>query len=254
MPVWIKGGRLYRAFEDNTPCNWPVGFQACVISADIDADLLDASNWTMSEKLPFDQAWLPDAWGKLQRAGWLEGNVVEDRDGQLWDVLRMNAEVVEGPSYSLWNKAAMVKIEDDGRLSFDPATGFIDLPGGHTKFTIRYDPQTDRYLTLSNGIADITQPSNRSVLSLYASRDLRTWTQCAVLLEDDLDLSPEASAQQTGFQYVDWQFDGDDLHLLGADSLRWRAQLPRLESHHVSSAGAVRQVVRDAGVWSRSRE
>ena len=212
VPVWIKDGRLYRAFEDNTPINWPVGFQACVISANIDTDLLDAANWMMSEKLPFDPAWLPDDWGTLTKAGWLEGNVVEDRDGQLWDVLRLNAQVVDGPSWSLWNKAAMVKIEDGGRrLVFDPATGFIDLPGGHTKFTIRYDPQTDRYLTLSNGIADIAQPSNRSVLSLYASRDLRVWTHCTVLLKDDLGLPPEVSAQQTGFQYVDWQFDGDDL-------------------------------------------
>lgn len=212
VPVWIKGGRLYRAFEDNTPCNWPAGFQACVISADVGADLLEASTWTMSEKLPFDPAWLPRAWGTLKQAGWLEGNVVEDRDGQLWDVLRLNAHVVDGPGTSLWNKAAMVKIEDGGRrLSFDPATGFIELPGGHTKFTIRYDPQTDRYLMLSNGVADVAQPSNRSVLSLYASRDLRTWEHCAVLLEDDLGLAPEESAQQTGFQYVDWQFDGDDL-------------------------------------------
>jgi hypothetical protein len=212
VPVWIKDGRLYRAFEDNTPLDWPTGFQTCVISAAVDTDLLDAANWTMSEKLPFDPAWLPAEWGKLAKAGWLEGNVVEDREGQLWNILRFNAQVMEGVSRSVWNKAAMVKIENGGRhLTFDPTTGFIDLPGGHTKFIIRYDAQTGHYLTLSNGVADITHPTNRSVLSLYTSRDLHTWEHCATLLADDQELPPEMSAQQTGFQYVDWQFDGDDL-------------------------------------------
>ncbi|MBN2393104.1 MAG: exo-alpha-sialidase [Anaerolineae bacterium] len=212
VPVWIRDGRLYRAFEDNTPLDWPTGFQACIISADVGADLLNAANWTMSEKLPFNQAWLPAEWGTLTKAGWLEGNVVEDCEGQLWNILRFNAQVVEGASRSVWNKAAMVKIENDGRrLSFDPATGFIDLPGGHTKFTIRYDAQTSRYLTLSNGVADISRSTNRSVLSVCTSRDLRTWEHCTVLLADDQRLPSEVSAQQTGFQYVDWHFDGDDL-------------------------------------------
>ncbi|MBN2311188.1 MAG: exo-alpha-sialidase, partial [Candidatus Hydrogenedentes bacterium] len=56
VPVLVKNGRLYRAFEDCSPCNWPDGFQSCVVSVDTGADLLDAANWTMSEKLPFDPA------------------------------------------------------------------------------------------------------------------------------------------------------------------------------------------------------
>ena len=31
------------------------------------------------------------------------------------------------------------------------------------------------------------------------------------LLEDDSGLSPEQSIARIGFQYVDWQFDGDDI-------------------------------------------
>ena len=30
-------------------------------------------------------------------------------------------------------------------------------------------------------------------------------------MEDDLPLSHEESIRQTGFQYVDWQFDGEDI-------------------------------------------
>ena len=76
VPVLIAGGRLYRAFEDCTPCDWPAGFQAFVISVDRGADLLDASNWTMSNRLPFDPSWLPADWGPLEQCGWLEGNLV----------------------------------------------------------------------------------------------------------------------------------------------------------------------------------
>ena len=47
--------------------------------------------WTMSNKLAFDPAWPPREWGALENAGWLEGNVVADPEGQLWDLLRFSA-------------------------------------------------------------------------------------------------------------------------------------------------------------------
>ena len=68
VAVTIHGGRIYKAFEDCTPCVWGTGFQACVISAPVDADLLDARHWTMSNKLPFDPAWVPKEWGEHAEA------------------------------------------------------------------------------------------------------------------------------------------------------------------------------------------
>ena len=71
VPVVAHEGRLYRAFEDCDPPGWG-NFQAGVISAPVDADLLDAANWTMSEKLPFDQAWIPRGLGRgAGEPGWL---------------------------------------------------------------------------------------------------------------------------------------------------------------------------------------
>jgi hypothetical protein len=215
VPILFKDGRLYRAFEDNSPCHWPTGFRSCVVSARSDADLLDAYNWTMSNKVAFDPAWCPKEWGPVESAGWLEGNVVVDPDGQLWDILRFNAAAENNPGGERWDTACMVKIDDEGRrVSFDPKTGFIDLPGGHTKFTIRYDPATEHYFMLSNGNLDPANPINRSVLSLYASKDLRGWRHLQTVLQDDSGLSPEDAFQLLGFQYVDWQFDGDDLIVL----------------------------------------
>lgn len=205
MPILEHEGRLYRAFEDCAGTNWPVGFQASVISIDAGADLLDASAWRMSNKLAFRDVcpkaeWDPD-W---KRPGWLEGNVLIDPGGRMWNLLRFNAS----PHL---NRAALVRVEDQGRrASFDYRSDFIDMPGGHTKFVVRYDPVTKLYWTLSNNAPD-PERYLRNRLSVSTSPDLRTWVERTVLLEDDLEPTSEASRRNTGFQYVDWRFDGEDL-------------------------------------------
>jgi len=208
VPVLVKNGRIYRAFEDCSPCIWPRGFQSAVISAPEDADLLDASNWTMSNKLRFDPEWVPESWGRLEAPGWLEGNVIEAPDGSIVNILRFN-------SIPLVDKAAVVRVDDDGKaISFDPAMGFIDFPGGMSKFTIRRDAVTKLYITLTNNNTDPDYHNQRNVLSLYSSIDLIKWEHRFTLLEDDSELEYADSMQLTGFQYVDWHFDGDDIIFL----------------------------------------
>lgn len=205
VPVQFDGGRLYRAFEDCDPCVWGVGFRSLVVSTAEDADLLDAASWRMSNKLAFDPAWVPAEWGKLRGPGWLEGNVVRAPSGELWNILRFHSD-------PLADKAALVRIHDEGaRLEFDPADGFLDFPGGMAKFTIRRDEVSGRYLTLSNGNTDPACAAQRNVLSLYSSEDLRTWRRVRVLLEDRSGLPWAESLRLTGFQYVDWFLEGDDL-------------------------------------------
>ena len=130
MPVLDQGGRLYRAFEDNTPCDWPVGFQACVISADVDADLLDAANWTMSNKLPFDLTWCPKSGGTSKEAGWLEGNIVADPKGQLWDILRVNAPPPQATPLQLEQSRAGQGRQRRHYLPSIPAPALSNYPAG----------------------------------------------------------------------------------------------------------------------------
>ena len=73
VAVLVHEGRIYRAFEDCDPMQWGTGFQACVVSAPVDADLLRAASWRMSNKLPFRPQWTPAAWGPVTLpdvAGW----------------------------------------------------------------------------------------------------------------------------------------------------------------------------------------
>lgn len=205
MPVVVHNGRLYRAGEDCDPLQWGRGFKSFVISAPVDADLLRADSWVMSNKLSFDPSWPPEEWGMLENPGWLEGNVVLTTDNQLVNILRFNSK-------PLVDKAAIVTINDEGQsVSFDPAQGFIDFPGGMSKFTIRHDAVTNCYLTLVNNNTDSDWPNQRNILSLYRSEDLRHWQHVKTLMTDRSGLSYEDSIRLTGFQYVDWQFDGDDL-------------------------------------------
>ena len=58
-------------------------------------------------------------------------------------------------------------------------------------------------------------PQLRTILGSRGSRRLHPvsyrWRVVKTLLQDDSGLLPEDSVRLTGYQYVDWQFDGDDL-------------------------------------------
>lgn len=200
MPVVVHQGRIWRAMEDEkTGGGWGHMFRAFVMSAPVGADLLNASSWTASNALPRDPGWLD---GEFR--GWLEGNAVVDRDGRIVNVLRVNVE----QQSRVAGKAAIVRISDDGRTaSFDSKTGFIDFPGGAKKFTIRYDPKSKAYWSLTNpvlGTMDRNAGSIRNTLALVRSEDLVHWKiRCILLHHPDV--------VRHGFQYPDWVFDGDDL-------------------------------------------
>lgn len=210
VPVVEHHGRIYKAFEDFSPSTgnrrwWAPDFLATVISVPSDADLLRADSWTQSNRLRLEPKELPPAWLPMESPGWLEGNIVVAPDGTLRNLIRFH-------SNPHWDRAALMRVSPDGtELGLDPNNPFIDFPGGRSKFTIRRDRQTGLYYTLANGNADHDHPSNRSVLSLYESDDLIRWRHQRTLLADDQNHSTGEAARKTGFQYVDWQFDGDDL-------------------------------------------
>ncbi len=206
VPVLEHRGRIWRAFEDNVLGRWP-GFHAAVISADAESDLLRASSWKMTNKLPYDRDGDPPEFSPC-RAGWLEGNVVRAPDDQIWNVMRVNSVPVA-------NKAAVTKVSEDGAtLSFGPRTGFVDLPGGMSKFVIRFDATTGSYLMISNEVFVRRNPWQRNVLVLSSSQDLVSWKRRAVLLYVQEDERRVGKGCKIGFQYPDWVFDGSDILIL----------------------------------------
>ncbi|MFM7818160.1 MAG: sialidase family protein [Verrucomicrobiota bacterium] len=199
VPVVEHQGRLWRALEwRNPPKAWGVNYRAGVLSAPVDADLLDAASWKTTRFLSSDRSWNGGDMG-----AWLEGNVVVAPDGRLVNILRVDTQ-------GLPERAAWVSIDGpEEDLRFDPRDGFITLPGGSKKFTIRFDPRSRRYWTLASVVPRGWEPAGkpartRNTLGLVSSSDLTTWSiRCHLLHDPDRD--------HVGFQYVDWLFDGDDL-------------------------------------------
>ena len=188
VPVVTLKGRLYRAFEFHPTGPWG-RFEAFVISAKEGADLMSPASWTFTKRLPFP----PE---QTEGKTWLEGNAVVTPEGKLADVLRVdNIE-----------KAAITYLQGD-RLAFQK---LVNFPGGAKKFTIRYDRKTKLYWTLSNpALPEYPESSKspasvRNTLVLMSSPNLENWTVKKTLLSHP---DPEKHA----FQYVDWQFDGDDI-------------------------------------------
>lgn len=198
MPVIEHAGRLWRAMEwRNPPVAWGINYRAGMLSIPVDADLLQATNWTCCNFLPSDRAWNGGDMG-----AWLEGNAVVTPAGEVVDVLRVQTKSCD-------EKAAIVRISQDGKTaSFDPATGFIKFPGGAKKFTIRFDPSSKRYWCLANIVLDPYRSrdagSVRNTLALTCSTDLLNWEVRCLLLR-------HSEVRRHGFQYVDWLFDGDDI-------------------------------------------
>lgn len=207
MPLIEHDGRLWRAMEDamGPVKKWGKRYGAFMMSIPLEADLMKASNWTSTNVLRFDSTMLGGNFG-----AWIEGNAVVDPSGQILDVLRVDDKS------TLEEKAAFVKISADGKTaSFDVADGFVRFPGGSKKFSIRYDPKSKLYWTLTNYIPDEIKANRkgknpasiRNTQALFSSKDLKNWKLRKILLQH-LDIVNH------GFQYVDWVFEGKDIIFL----------------------------------------
>lgn len=203
MPIVYQNGRIWRAVEYATAptSEWGKRYSAMVVSAPVDADLLDAESWQKTNYLSFNSDYLN---GNFR--AWLEGNAVVDPDGNVVDILRVDIPA------GIEEQAAVVRISQDGKIaSFDPDRDFIQLPGGSKKFTIRYDERSKRYWMLTNYISPEYKERHpagvRNKQALCSSSDLREWMVHQVVLD-------HPDVEKHGFQYVDWLFEGDDIIFL----------------------------------------
>lgn len=198
VSVVVAHGKIWRPYEVAPKKGKWGNFEAVMFSAPIDADLLDAESWTTSTRMALDVSW-----GDQYRT-WLEGGAVLSKSGEVMNILRVDNRQEE--------YAAIVHVSEDGRTqSFNPEEGFILFPGGCKRFVIRYDDKSKRYWSLTNWIPEKFTGHNiertRNTLALVSSPDLRNWGVHSVILQDD-------NIAKSGFQYVDWQFEDEDIILV----------------------------------------
>jgi hypothetical protein len=186
VPLVIHRGRLWRAMENSRFVgpgrDWET--TALMMSVPVDADLLDAANWTVSDEL-------------VSPAGynnWREGNAVVTPAGEIVDLIRIHLGD---------DKASLIHVSESGKhLTYNESRDLVDLPGGAAKFTVRFDAKSGLYWALVNKAKNPS--AGRNLLALVSSRDLRHWdTRDTLLFHED--------RKGRAFQYVDWLFEGDDI-------------------------------------------
>ena len=189
-----------------------------ILSADVNADLLDTANWTVSNSSAdvFTREWYFKATGnskaKYYRA--LEPNVVATPDGEIYTLWRLEMQPYVG-------RIGMLRLSEDGTtLSPVPAiNSIVKMPTAVSKFCVRYDPVLKLYIslpshpTLPTPLGPDWPPfaGQRNVLSIVASPDLIHWKTLDILLTDREVINPAYSAMCHGHQYVVWDFDGEDI-------------------------------------------
>ena len=110
------------------------------------------------------------------------------------------------PNYGLI-LSFLVNADDPGApLRYD---GTVEFPGNHSKFVIRYDSKTKKYLSVVCYIRGPEYAGDRNLCTLLMSEDLKHW-DVATHLVDETHSDP----CQVGIQYVDFFIDGEDLLML----------------------------------------
>lgn len=224
VPVVHHRERIWRAYEDVDTIDGVEVYGAFMYSASDTADLLHAASWTRTNSIFYDQSWIN---ARVPR--WREGNAVIAPDGSIMNFIRFETAPsstdtweIQGAAagFNRYYVAARLQVDSAGTaISFDTTgPGYINFPGPESKFTIRYDSVSGKYWSLVSKITTVhtgTSTYNspyrqRNVVMLVSSPDLTTWTEhCKVLrwnegavLNDD---------DKFGFQYWDWQFEGNDI-------------------------------------------
>lgn len=226
-PVISHNGRLWSAVDYGT---WERGGHSSgLVSIDENADLLEPSNWSCTEFLPFSHEWpgaVPES-----RWGLLEGNAVAAPDGTMYNMLRYQITYVfrdDAPRGAVTHGlAALLKAapsDPEKQLTFDR---FIRFNGGMSKFQVRRDGKTGWYAALVNRVADDSTPAQRNILSLAVSENLFDWKIAA----DLIDASAE-DPELVGFQYPDFLMKGDDL--LYVSRTAWNGAVNFHDSNHIT--------------------
>ena len=135
-----------------------------------------------------------------------EGNIVKGRGGDIYAVYRVETQPNGG-------YAVMLKLSDDRKtLELLPNGGsLIRMPTTVTMFRIKYDVMSNRYICISNWYMTENACRARNVLGISYSDNLTDWITVDTLLVDRQIINSECSCWKTAFQYVDWDYDGDDI-------------------------------------------
>jgi len=198
--MYVYNGRLYGTLEWGSWANLEYRHAAMVMSCDVNADLMVPESWRFSEPVKYDPSWKGTVDG--ESLGNLEGTLCAAPDGGLYNVMRYHIKSGT-PSYGLVLAYKVNTDEPDAPLAYSHA---IQMPCNNAKFMIKFDPVSRKYYSVVTRIDCETRIFRRNLLSLMCSEDMNTWRVVCDLID-----KREEDMEKVGFQYCDFEFEGDDL-------------------------------------------
>ena len=126
------------------------------------------------------------------------------------NIMRYN--IIEGdPPYGLVLAYMVNTSNPDAPLEYSHS---IKMPCNNAKFMIKYDEASKKYYSIVSRIDCKERAFGRNLLSLMSSSDLENWdVVCDLIDRRDEDI------KKTGFQYVDFEFEGEDIIYLCRTSI-----------------------------------
>lgn len=196
--ILIHNNRLYNTLEWGSWANKEYCHAAMVMSIDLNDDLLCPDNWSFTLPKKFEPS-APEISHLPLNTMTIEGTLTVDPAGNLFNVMRFGGD-----------KCAIAYLVDpenpEASLTHSHC---IPFPANRSKFMIKFDPVSKKYYSIACRLKDNAPAHSRNLLSLMVSNDMLNWQpQCDII--DYSDSDPD----KVGFQYVDFEFDGDDIIFL----------------------------------------
>ena len=207
--VFIHSGRIWNTLEWGNWDNPSFYHAAMVMSCDINDDLMKPENWSFSEPLTYKSAWpgtVQNGWA----AGTIEGTLSLSPKGELLNIMRYN--IMEGdPPYGLVLAYKVNTLDPDAPLEYSHS---IKMPCNNAKFMIKYDEKSKKYYSIVSRIDCEERAFGRNLLSLMCSQNLENWDVVCDLID-----KRNEDIKKVGFQYVDFEIEGDDIIFLCRTSI-----------------------------------
>ena len=189
------GGRLWATLEWGAWANREYCHAAMMMSCDENADLLDPTSWSFTEPRIFEH-FAPEVEDVKIPAMTIEGTPVISPEGKLLNIMRFGKR-----GFALCYEADAS--EPEKMLSY---SRIMPFHANFSKFMIKYDTVSGKYYSIVCRLYDGCADSARNYQTLMSSRDLKEWRDECVLY----DLRA-FNRNLVGLQYVDFEFDGEDI-------------------------------------------
>lgn len=196
--VLFANGRIYVTLEFGSWDNKDYGHAAMMMSADLESDLLSPESWYFTEPRKF--AHFTDELSDLPLdTMMIEGTPVVAPDGGIYNIMR----------FGKYHRAIVFKLNENELEAPLEYSRLMKFPANFSKFMIKRDEKSGYYYSIGTRAYSEEKPRVRNLLSLLKSPDLENWET----VTDIFDYRDEDD-EHIGFQYVDFEIEGDDIIFL----------------------------------------